>query len=188
MDSLPDIPQGPIGTVIGILAIILGLIAIIFPVPVFELLVIFIAVFAIIVSAGLIRSGLSATGESRIHRLILVAFGLVGMILAILVFVAPYFINILAKDIFGIWAIIVGLGSIQNVFAGQTGFERWLNALFGLVLFVVGVLIFLAPALLSDYLLVLILGIFAIISGAFTIWFSRLPPDQEKVINRSIYK
>jgi len=109
--------------------------------------------------------------ESRDHRLILVVFGIVGVALAILVLVAPRFFNILAKDIFGIWAIIISLGSIQNMFGGVTGFERWLKALFGLVLFVIGVLIFLAPPLLTDYILILILGFFAIITGAFTIWF-----------------
>lgn len=188
MDTLPEIPKGPSGTVAGLLAIILGIAALVFPAIVFSLLEIFLALFALILSAGLIRSALSDTGETRVHRLILLVFGCLGILLAILVVVAPRFLNILAKDLFGIWAIIIGLGCIQYVFASDTGFERWINALSGLVLFLVGVLIFMAPALISDYLLVLVLGFFAIITGLFTVWFSRTGPERKPEINRAIYK
>ncbi len=41
MDSLPSIPNGPTGTMIGVLAIILGIFALVFPVLVFDLIVIF---------------------------------------------------------------------------------------------------------------------------------------------------
>lgn len=174
--------------VAGIGAIILGIVALVFPVVVLSLLAFFFSLFAIILSAGLIRSGLTGSGESQIHRLILLAFGILGILLALLVYVAPRFLNILAKDLFGIWAIIIGLGCIQYVFANQAGFERWLNALSGIVLFLVGVLIFMAPALLSDYLLVMVLGFVSILTGAFTLWFARSDPGQKPEINHAIYK
>jgi uncharacterized membrane protein HdeD (DUF308 family) len=188
LDFLPQIPKGPAGAAVGICAIILGIVALVFPVIVFSILAIFFSLFAIILSAGLIRSGLTDTGESRIHRLILLTFGTIGILLAILVYVAPRFLNILAKDIFGIWAIILGLGCIQYVFATETGIERWINGLSGIVLFLVGVLIFIAPALFSDYLLLTVLGVFAIITGAFTLWFSRSDSGEKPEINHAIYK
>lgn len=188
MDSFPEIPKGPVGVIAGIGAITLGITALVFPTLVFAFLAIFFALFAFILSAGLIRSGLTDTMESRTHRLILLTFGTIGILLALLVILAPRFINILAKDLFGIWAIIIGLGSIQYVFADATGFERWINAFSGLFLFIVGVMIFIAPAILSDYLLLVILGILAILTGAFTIWFARSESGPAPVINHAIYK
>lgn len=188
LDSLPQIPQGPAGIAVGICAIILGIVALVFPVITFSLLAVFFSLFAIILSAGLIRSGLTDVAESRIHRLILLTFGFVGILLAIFVYAAPRFLNILAKDIFGIWAIIIGLGCIQYVFATESGIERWINGLSGLVLFLIGVMIFIAPATLTDYLLLLVLGVFAIITGAFTIWFARSDSGEKPEINRAIYK
>lgn len=46
----------------------------------------------------------------------------------------------------------------------------------------------LAPAVLSDYLLLVVLGFFAIIAGGFTIWFARSEPAPKTEINRAIYK
>lgn len=117
MEPFPQIPSGPAGTVAGILLILLGIVALVFPVMVFSLLAVFFSLFALILSAGLIRSGLMDNGESRTHRLILLAFGVLGILLAVFVYLAPRFLNVLAKDLFGLWAIIIGLGCAQYVFA-----------------------------------------------------------------------
>ncbi|NMB78501.1 MAG: hypothetical protein GYA23_05335 [Methanomicrobiales archaeon] len=188
MDSFPSIPKGPAGIAAGIASILLGIIALAFPVPVFSLLVIFFVLFALIVSSGLLRSALTGTDEPRIQRLTLITFGIVGILLALFVFFAPYIFNVLAKDAFAFWAIIIGMGNIQHMFAREVRLERIVDALSGVILILIGALIFLAPAVLSDYLLILVLGVFAILFGILTIWFSRPIPEGEKPQNRIIYK
>lgn len=188
MDSLPKIPEGPVGTAAGIVSILLGIAALVLPAVVFPLLVFFLVLFALIVSFGLVRSALADSAETRIHRLTLMIFGIVGILLALFILVAPRLLNVLAKDAFAFWAIIIGMGCIQFVFASQVGMERAINALSGVILLIAGALILLAPVLLTDYLLLVILGIFAILYGISTLWFSRARSPGEPAINHAIYK
>ena len=189
MDVPLTLPGGPLGTATGLLLILLGILALVFPGVVFTLLVVFFAVFALVISIELIRSGISDSDETTIFRTLQVITGLLGIVLGLAIIIIPYFMSVGAKDLFAVWAIIAGIGNLFSVFSTQSAAERGLDALFGLVLAAAGLLILLAPALLADYLLVIILGIFAIITGIFSIWFARAPPvPGEGVVNHYIYK
>ena len=189
MDVPLTLPGGPLGTATGLLLILLGILALVFPGVVFTLLVVFFAVFALVISIELIRSGISGSDETTVFRTLQVIAGVLGIVLGLTIIFIPYFISIAAKDLFAFWAVIAGVGNILSVFSGQSAAERGLDALFGLVLAAAGFFILFAPALLADYLLVIILGIFAIITGIFSIWFARAGPvPGEGVVNHTIYK
>lgn len=189
MDDLPiTLPGGPLGTVTGILLIVLGILALLFPQLAFSLLVVFFALFAIIVSLELIRSGLSVPDETARTRTLQVLAGIIGILLGISVLVAPYFITIAAKTLFGIWAILTGAGNLLSAFSGSSAVERSLNTASGFVLAAAGFLIILAPAVITDLILVIAIGFFAIITGIFSIWFARAPPEEDQKIDRMIYK
>jgi uncharacterized membrane protein HdeD (DUF308 family) len=188
MDFPATLPGGPLGTVTGLLLIILGISALVFPVLVFSLLVVFFAIFAVIFSIELIRSGISSPGEPSTWRTIQVIGGIVGLVVGLLILVLPYLVSVAAKDLFGFWAILTGVAGVLSVFTGGSGMERGISAVSGLILASVGFLLLLAPAILTDFLLVVILGIVAIIIGIFSIWFARANTPPVKAVNHSIYK
>jgi uncharacterized membrane protein HdeD (DUF308 family) len=189
MDIIPTLPGGPLGTVTGILLILLGILALLFPALVFSLIVVFFVVFALIVSVELVRAGISGSTTTPSARTLQVIAGLAGIVLAIAILVIPYFMTIAVRDIFAVWAILSGLGNLLAVIATDSGTDRLVSILTGIVLAVTGLFILLAPAMLADFLLVVILGIISIILGIFSIWFARAEPvPGEGVINRSIYK
>jgi uncharacterized membrane protein HdeD (DUF308 family) len=188
MDFPATLPGGPLGTVTGLLLIILGISALLFPVLVFSLIVVFFAIFAVIVSVELIRSGISCPCEPNTWRTLQVIGGIVGLVVGFLVLVLPYFVSVAAKDLFGVWAILTGAANVLSVLAGGTGMERGISVISGLILAAVGFLLLLAPALLADFLLVVILGIFAIVIGIFSIWSARANTPPEPTVNHTIYK
>lgn len=188
MENSSMLPDGPLDSITGLLLVILGILALIFPVLVFSLIIVFFAVFAGIISFGLILSGMSDPGETNGYRTLKVLAGVAGLLLAFSFLVAPYVFTVAAKDLFGIWAIITGAASVLSVFVDEPRMVRGLNVLSGLVLAAAGLLILIAPALVTDYLLVVILAVFAILSGVFSLWFARMKPAGEKQINHTIYK
>lgn len=188
MEESVTLPGGPLGTVTGILLILLGIMALVFPGLVFVLLVVFFAVFALIISIELIRTGIANPNETPVYRNMQILLGILGLILAAGIMIAPYFFSVVAKDILAIWAILTGAGNLLAVSGGSNRVERGITILLGFVLMVTGICILLAPGVLTDLILVIIIGVVAIIAGIFSIWFSRAPPEGEKRINRSIYK
>lgn len=114
-----------------------------------------------------------------------------GAILIILGFGALLFPHLFFTllDIFlAILAIITGIGYIISVFTSVTGFDRGLKSVSGLSLCFLGVVLLIAPALLTDYILLVILGLFAIILGILTIIFASDKPKPKKEYNHLIYK
>jgi uncharacterized membrane protein HdeD (DUF308 family) len=188
MDFPTTISPGPLDSITGILLIILGVLSLVFPVLAFSLIVLFFAIFAVIVSFGLIRSGMSDPGEMSIYRTLKVLAGLLGFLLALSFLVAPYVVSVAAKDLFGFWAVLTGVAAILSIFTGEPGMERALNAISGVVLAATGLLILIAPAVITDYLLVIILAFFAIITGVFSLWSGRTKTPDENQINHAIYK
>lgn len=188
MDIPTTLPGGPLGTVTGILLVAIGVISLVFPALVFSLFAVFFALFAIIMSLELIRSGISGPSEGTPCNTLQLALGLLGILAGILILVAPYFVSFAAKDIFGVWAILAGIGNLLAVFTAGSGIERAQNVLIGLILATCGVLILAAPALLADLILVIIIGFSAILAGIFSIWFARGGPAPEAPVNHLIYK
>jgi uncharacterized membrane protein HdeD (DUF308 family) len=189
MDFSPTLPGGPLGTVTGIVLILLGILALVFPVLVFSLFVVFFAIFGLVVSIELVRAGISGPGTTPGIRTLQLGAGLLGILLSFAILVAPYLVSVAAKEIFGIFSILAGIANILSVFTADSGAEKGISAIFGLVLALTGLSLLAAPALLADYLLVLITGFLAIILGVFSIWFARAGPvPGEGTVDRSIYK
>ena len=182
------LPGGPLGTVTGVLLIVLGLMALVFPALVYSLLVMFSAIFALILSIDLIRSGVSNPGETSVGPTLQVLIGILGILIALSIIIIPYFMMIAAKTIFGVWAVLTGAATLLSVFGNNPGMERALNAISGLILAGAGLLILLAPAILTDYILIVIIGCLSIVIGIFSIWLARANTPVEKTINHTIYK
>lgn len=181
------IPDGPVSRITGILLIILGIIALLFPAIIFRVLAWFFALFVLFMAIGLILKGISAAA-GRNDRIILLLCGVAGLVAGLAILLLPGLITIAAKDIIAAWAVITGAGLILFVFGSGTGFERSISAITGVVMVIAGLLMLFVPVLVTDYLLVIILGFFAIGIGILAILFGSAPPVPEKEIDHRIYK
>jgi len=182
------IPADPLSRTTGILLIILGIIALVFPVPVFHLIEWFFALLVLFMAIGLVRKGLSKDAGARGERILLLLCGIAGLAAGLAILLLPRIITIASKDIIAIWALVTGAGLILSVFTSETGFERSISAVTGLVLVLVGILMVAVPVIVTDYLLVIILGFFAIGTGILAIILGPSPPAQKPEIDARIYK
>ena len=96
--------------------------------------------------------------------------GLLAIAFGILAFVAPGWGVAILVALFGAWALIDG---VTNIWTGirTRNVDRnwWLAILEGLVSVAVGVIAFAAPAFAAE-ILVLLIGVWAIVTGVFQIW------------------
>jgi uncharacterized membrane protein HdeD (DUF308 family) len=183
-----EIPADPLSRTTGILLIVLGIIALLFPVPAFHMIEWFFALLVLFMAIGLMQKGLSKNTGARGERIILLLCGIAGLVAGLAILLMPKIITIAAKDIIAIWALVTGIGLILYVFTSESGFERSISAITGLVLVLVGILMIVVPVIVTDYLLIIILGFFAIGIGILAILFGPAPPAPKPEINARIYK
>jgi len=181
-------PKGQMSIIAGIAAIILGIIAIIFPVLAFSLLEYVFAIYAIIMSANLVMTGLALKSGNRRQGWLFTLAGVVGILIGLAIIFAPRIMAVSAMDIVGIWAIVAGASDIIFVFSSIMGAERSIKAATGILTLGAGVLILIAPKAIDSFLLVTMIGIFAIIIGILTILFGRAKPRAPRPVNHLIYK
>jgi uncharacterized membrane protein HdeD (DUF308 family) len=172
----------------GIAAIILGIVALVFPVPAFAFIEYGFAVYAVIMSAGLVMSGIGLQQENRTHGWLLTIAGASGIVLGIAIIVAPKIMAITAIAVLGIWAVVAGAGDLIVVFTSASGMGRGIKAATGLLTLIAGLLILAVPKIVDGFLLVMSFGIFAIIIGILTILFGTAEPREKKQVNHLIYK
>lgn len=181
-------PKETLSKTAGAILIILGFGALLFPHFFFAIIDIFLAILAIIIGISFLYDGITRNNENALTRFLLALSGIVGVCIGLSLLVALRIMTFTIKDIIGIWAIITGIGYIISVFSSVTGFDRGLKSVSGLALCFLGVVLLFAPALLTDYIVVVILGLFAIILGTLTIIFASDTPKPKKEYNHLIYK
>ncbi|MDO9324913.1 MAG: DUF308 domain-containing protein [Methanoregula sp.] len=168
--------------------VILGISALLFPYVFFTVLDIFLAILAIIIGFGFFYEGITRSNENILNRFLLTLSGILGVCIGISLLLALRILTFTIKDIIGIWAIITGIGYISSVFISATGFDRIFKSVSGLALCLVGGVLLIAPALLTDYILIVILGFLAIVLGILTIIFASDKSKPKKEYNHLIYK
>ncbi len=148
---------------LGILAVIAGIIAIAWPgVTVFALIIVF-AVYAFI-DAGLeaVRAFSSRTAGPAFGHLLL---GLVSLAAGVVAVVWPAPTALVLVLVIGIWAVVGGIVEIVNGFgSGETAGTRAMYILTGLVAVAFGVLLF-ARCGVGAITLALLFGLFSLIYG-----------------------
>ena len=148
---------------LGILAVIAGIIALAWPGITVLALVILFAVYAFI-DAGLqaMRAFSSGTAGPVFGHLFL---GLIDLAAGVIALVWPGPTALVLVLIVGIWALIGGLFEIFAAFgAGETAGTRALFILGGLVSIAFGVVLFARPSI-GAFTLALLFGLFSIIYG-----------------------
>ncbi|MFA4878071.1 MAG: DUF308 domain-containing protein [Methanoregula sp.] len=181
-------PKGKMSIVAGIAAIILGILALLFPVPAFAVIEYVFAIYAIVMSASLVMTGIGLRDSNKKQGLFLTAAGICGVLIGLSIIIAPRIMAITAMDLIGIWAIVAGLSDLFFVFTSGNGAERTFKMATGLLTSAAGIFILLAPRTVDGLILVTGVGIFAIIAGFLTILFGTAKPQEKRPVNHLIYK
>jgi len=183
-----NIPKGRMSIVAGTAAVILGIVALIVPVLAFSLIEYLFAIYAIIMSASMVMTGLDLQKENRTHGWLLTMAGVAGVLIGIAIIVAPRVMAVTALAVLGLWAIVAGAGDILFVFSPATGMERTTKAATGVLTLIAGILVIAAPKIVDGVVLVTFVGVFAILAGILTILFGTAKPAPAKPVNHHIYK
>ena len=150
----------------GILAIIFGVLAILYPGEAFTVLVYIFGIYALVDGAVTLYQALANPGE---HRLWHGIEGIVGIVAGVIAFVATDVAGLTIVLLIGVWAIITGVMQIMAAWSLRKEIENefWLG-LAGFLSVVMGVLFLMNP-LGGALATVWLIGIYSIAFGIFFI-------------------
>ncbi len=165
----------------GILGILFGLVALLYPGITLAVLVLFLGAYA---GVDGILALIAAVGGDGKDRLWYVLEGIIGIGLAILILSYPVVSERALIYVIGAWAILTGILEIMPGFELPIS-RDWLLALAGVASVVFGVLVFANPAA-GALAIVWLIGIYALVFGIVLLVFGfRLRAMSTKVTART---
>ncbi|MFW5768326.1 MAG: HdeD family acid-resistance protein [Bacteroidota bacterium] len=152
----------------GVLAILFGLIAILFP----DITLVGLAIaFAVAIMLGGIFLTFGAIRQRKTNSnwpLILLE-GILGIIISLVILIIPKDVAAFFVIIMGIWALIIGVTFISFYFRKAVpDFLKLLSVIAGVISVIVGLLILFNP-FETTRVIVVIIGIYAIVFGTFSL-------------------
>ncbi len=148
----------------GLIALLFGIAAIVWPAVVLEFLVYFFGFFAIIVSAFALVAGAAAPELAGGARWSVILLSIIGILIGIFSLVFPAQFAALIVIIIALWAIVTGIGDFVAAFAPAGMGTRLLLVLLGIVSVIFGGILLFYP-LLGAVTIIWVLGIYAVIFG-----------------------
>jgi uncharacterized membrane protein HdeD (DUF308 family) len=148
----------------GLIALLFGIAAIVWPAVVLEFLVYFFGFFAIIISAFALVAGAAAPELAGAPRWSVILLSIIGILIGIFALVFPEQFTALVIIIIALWAIVTGIGDFIAAFAPAGRGTRLLFVLLGIVSVVFGGILLFYP-LLGAVTIIFVLGIYAVIFG-----------------------
>lgn len=157
----------------GIIALILGLLAIFFPFSALTAFALLFALFAFVDGVSLLVSGIAGATRHRERWWGLVIAGLVGIAVGVIYIAWPALSTVSYAFVFlvmvAIWAIVNGLGQIEAAIRLRREIEgEWLLAVAGTFSILLGVAILVVTAAVPGASLIsvgLIIGFWALLAG-----------------------
>jgi uncharacterized membrane protein HdeD (DUF308 family) len=149
----------------GVLAVVFGIAAFIWPGPTLAALVLLFGAYALVDGIFAIGAGIAGWGVSGSSRWWLVLGGLAGVIVGLITFFYPNITAIVLLYFIGAWAIVTGIfqviGAIQ---LRQEINDEWLLIFSGVLSVIFGVLVFVYPQATALSILWLI-ALYAVVFG-----------------------
>ena len=145
----------------GVLAIVFGLIAIIWPGVTALALAFVFGIYAIVDGSGLVMGAFQRPGDTG-QRTIRGIAGVLGILLGIAALVWPGITAMILAIVVGIWALVTG--AIDVWLATQMR-GQWLLGVVGALSFIAGLLIVVRPAA-GTVAIAWVIGVYAIVAGA----------------------
>ncbi len=160
--------------VLGIIALVVGLLALFFPTAVVVTLVVLFGIALLAIGILKIASALTMGSAYRSSRTTNAIIGIVALIIGIVILFFPFFATATIVILIGFGFLVYGLGRlvIGGAASNLSGGIRALMILFGLLVAIFGIIIILFPAIgVYTYaffvsLALILIGIDAIASGA----------------------
>ncbi len=148
----------------GIIFLILGVFCLVFPFATLNVGVYLIAILLLFVSIAALFSGFAAFGEPKTTWW-MILLGIIGILIALISFVSPEVMVLLATVFVGIIALISGITDVILAFGGGlSAWQRILMILLGIIGIIIGLMFLVFPDE-GAYVLALVLGILLIIGG-----------------------
>ena len=168
----------------GLLALAVGITAIVWPgVTVFALVVIF-AVAAFCYAFLELEQAISSDGAGAVFGYLLLA--LVDLAAGVIALAWPGATALVLTIFIGVWAVVAGVGEVALTFgSGETGGERALFALGGLVSIAFGIVLFARPDI-GAISLAEVFGLFSLIYGTISLVLSARVKDSGEVISHTM--
>jgi uncharacterized membrane protein HdeD (DUF308 family) len=151
----------------GLIAVIFGLILMVWAPAVFNLISYFLGALIVIYSISIIIKGAVGVGQgSGKSRALLVILGIIGIIIGLLVLLNIEIMWLTIAVFIAIWAFISGFGDLWLGFTAEkeSGWYRVLLIITGIIALAIGFFVILMP-LMMDYVFVMVLGAFLFVLG-----------------------
>jgi len=148
----------------GILAVIFGIIVLVWPGATVFVLIILFGCYALV--EGLFALGYSIARASRGDKFFaLMMLGLLGILIGIVTLARPEITGLALLWVIAIWLVIRGFLMIISAFE-MTGKAsvRWLIGISGVLALIVGILMFIFP-ISGVFAIILVIGIYCLVAG-----------------------
>ncbi len=148
----------------GVIAILFGLLALIWPGLTLATLVLFFGAYALVDGIFSAIAGVASIGNNQRWWAMLLV-GLAGIIIGLITLFNPAITAVVLITLIAVWAIITGIFEIVAAIQMRRSINNeWMLILGGILSIIFGVLLFMSPAA-GALALVTIIGIFAIVFG-----------------------
>lgn len=167
----------------GIFGLIIGILCFAVPVAMQDVIAYIIGIFLLIIS--IVTGGMAMSTETGIqHRIPVLILSIIGVIIAIMVFLSPVWMVVLLTILIAIWLIITGLVEILLAISLVDLPHRFLLWISGLIAIIFGLLIGVVPIPTEGSMLVIVLiGIYCLLFGIMSIIISLLMKKGDAVIS-----
>jgi uncharacterized membrane protein HdeD (DUF308 family) len=153
----------------GVLAIVFGVVAWVWPEITVTILVIVLGAYVIADGIMLLLSAFVGRGLGFGSRLLLALAGLATIVLGLVVWIWPDITAKIVMILFGVWATVLGIGAIAFAIAHRrTISSAWVLGLIGLAAAIFGIVVIVDPGA-GALSLIWLLGVFSIALGCFLI-------------------
>jgi uncharacterized membrane protein HdeD (DUF308 family) len=152
----------------GVLAIIFGLVALLFPGITLVALGIYFAI-SILIGCILLTVGAFRVKKTNDHWYLLLIEGIIGILISIIILARPELVASVFVTIIGLWALIIGLVLLFSYFRGRLAtISNSLVLIISVLSLITGLVIVLNP-FESTRIITVLIGIYAIIYGLFSV-------------------
>jgi len=153
---------------LGILALIFGIIVLVWPTATVYVLIILFGVYALVEGVfAVVYSIIRATRGGKFFGMLML--GIIGVLVGAIVLARPGVSTLAVVWVMAFWAVLKGIMMIISAFemTGSAG-ARWLIGLTGLFAIIVGIIFFVHP-IAGVATIILVIGIYALVAGIFMI-------------------
>ena len=148
----------------GIFALIIGILCFLIPVAMQDVIAYIVGIFLLIIS--IVSGALCLSAEhSPKHKWGMLILSLIGIVIAILIFISPIWMVVLMTFLIGIWLIVLGITELWLALTLKDA-HRILLGVSGFIALIIGILVSVVPfPKAGSMVLIILLGLYLVIFG-----------------------